>query len=500
MVTSVGLVPPLWHLVSLVFTVSVVSAVEAAASATGSCAAGQDASEGCSAIAEPSRAEAFWAEMRKRGLQLKIRRKTVEDKAQAGRPARNRTAMVLKDDVFYGRAIMKIPRPVLLSHDTAAISADLRRDLSRLLFEDKVMQKKYNVTGEDSIHLLSLAYPLIAENRDPSSVFREWLDAVRDERVPVLQLSERQLRVLTGTTVEGAFEEMRRNTDLIQHSARNVSIFRDDPVSREEAAWALAVIMRHARVVHPHQDVRESSDPRMYLIPLVELLGVEFHHDPGVGISFQEEITYEGKREEEMVLQIARRDMAKGEEVFLWAGRFSNSDMVVRHGRAFAFNQIGIGRNVTQPPNWENNPASNIRKEYDKYNCTNLEAFELRLSALGTPSRTWVRCYRVSWFLANGWYSPALTKRVRELDKWPPPKKYTKEDWLSWTQADREANKVVTEYCQMMKQQLKDTIDTATANDFRKSSDPVDQLLWYLRGEESRTFKGCVTACKAIDL
>merc|ERR1712139_516033 len=132
-------------------------------------------------------------------------------------------------------------------------------------------------------------------------------------------------------------------------------------------------------------------------------------------------------------------------------------------------------------------------------NCSSLDSFELRFNIRGYPMRDYVRCFRVSWFLANGWYSPAYTKRIRELDKWPPPKKYTKEDWLSWTQADREVNKIVKEYCEMMRQQLKDTIDSETANDFRKSSDPMDRLLWHLRGEESRTFKQCVTKAKKIE-
>merc|ERR1719181_171978 len=273
-------------LIVVVATAALSRDVAAAPAAAGSCPAGADASGSCLAAATPSKAEAFWLEMKKRGLKLNIRRKTVEEKAQAGRAARNRTAMVLVDDVFYGRAIMKIPRPVLLSHDTAALNADLRRELSSLLFEDRTLERKYNVTGEDATHLLSLAYPLIAESRDPSSVFREWLDAVASVRLPALQFSERQLRVLNGTTVEGAREEMEKNRDLIQNSARNVSIFKNAPVSLGEAEWALAVIMRHARVVHPHQDVRETRDPRMYLVPLVELLDVELHQDPGVGISF----------------------------------------------------------------------------------------------------------------------------------------------------------------------------------------------------------------------
>mmetsp|Transcript_57088 Transcript_57088/g.158058 ORF Transcript_57088/g.158058 Transcript_57088/m.158058 type:complete len:434 (-) Transcript_57088:66-1367(-) len=429
-------------------------------------------------------------------MQVRLKRRTVEEKAQAGRPARKRAAMVLSDDVFYGRAIMKIPRHALLSIETAP-DLELRRELSRFLFEERVLEKIHNITSEDTTHLLSLAYPLIAENRDPGSVFREWLNAAQDERLPVLELSERQRRVLRGTTVEGAYDEMLRNRDLIMETAPNLTSFRKWPVSPAEATWALAVIMRHARVVHPHQDVREIRDPRMYLFPLKDLLDLQLHPDPGVAISFQEEIILEdGKREEEMVLQIARRDMPKGEEVFLWPGRLSNSEMIVRHGIAFPHNPVGIGRNVSQPPNWTPNKNTKIRREYDKYNCSTLEAFELRFSPTGYPMRNFVRCYRVSWFLTNGWYTPALQKRQRELNKWPPPEKYKKEDWLAWTQADAEVNKVILEYCQKMREQLRDTMDAATAEDFRKSKDDMDRLLWHLRGEESRTFKECIALAR----
>jgi len=198
------------------------------------------------------------------------------------------------------------------------------------------------------------------------------------------------------------------------------------------------------------------------------------------------------------VVQIARRDMPKGEEVFLWPGRLSNSEMVVRHGMSFQRNPIGIGRNITQPPNWNDNPSSKVRLEYEKYNCSTLEAFELRFSPLGTPSKSFVRCYRISWFLVNGWYSPGLQSRRRELDKWPPPKKYSKDDWLSWTQADAEVNRVILEYCRDMRGRLKDMLDSATAEDFRKSKDPLDKLIWKLRSEESKTFKECINAARAI--
>ena len=55
----------------------------------------------------------------------------------------------------------------------------------------------------------------------------------------------------------------------------------------------------------------------MYIFPLVELLQVALNPNPIVSIGFQEEIIIDGKREEDVVLQIARRDMPKGAGFFL---------------------------------------------------------------------------------------------------------------------------------------------------------------------------------------
>lgn len=436
-------------------------------------------------------ANEFWAGMRRHGLKLNIKRTTVEEPAFAGQPARNRTAMVLSDDVFYGRAILKIPRHALLSIETAP-KMELRRELNKFLFEDAMLEKAFNITGEDRTHLLSLAYPLIAEDRDPSSIFREWLDAARSEKMLALELTPRQRKVLEGTTVEGACAEMERQRDIILQTASNISYFAARPVTREEAAWATAVIMRHARLVHPHQDVRQTRSPRMYLFPLVELLGIQLNPDPGVAIAFQEEITLDDNKEEEMVLQIARRDMAKGEEIFAWPGRMSNSELVLRHGITFQKNPTGVGDNATLPQNWSPNKDTKVRKEFELYNCSSEDNFELRFGPTGWPHRDFVRCYRIAWFLDNGWYTPALKSRMRELNKWPPPKKYSKDDWLSWTQADADINRVILNYCKRIRERLKDTIDTETANEFRASSDPTDKLLWHLRSEESKTFKECI--------
>eukprot|EP00931_Biecheleriopsis_adriatica_P050376 TRINITY_DN29160_c0_g1_i1.p1 TRINITY_DN29160_c0_g1~~TRINITY_DN29160_c0_g1_i1.p1 ORF type:complete len:510 (+),score=100.55 TRINITY_DN29160_c0_g1_i1:35-1531(+) len=469
----------------------------------GKCADGSNSGEGTCAAASGtvSKAKEFWKEMKKQGLEMKIKGKSVGQKAVGGVPAHNRTAMVLSDDVFYGRAIMKIPRRALLSLETTSFG-NLRDELNRFLFEEQKLKTAFNVTGEndfeDYTHLLSVAYPLIAESRNPDSVYREWLEAARSERLFALELTQRQLRVLVGTTIEGADEEMVKRRDLIQHTATNLTFFRDRPVTKDEAAWAMAVIMRHARLVHPHQDDRNSRDPRMHLFPFVDMLSVAMHPDPGVAITFQEEIIIDGKKEEDVVLQIARRDMPKGEEIFVWPGRLSNSEMVARHGFSFEKNPVGIGRNITQPPSWNNNPEEKARKEYALYNCSTLDQFEMRFSERGYPMRNFVRCYRVSWFITNGWYSPSLKNRLRDLNKWPPPAKYTKDDWLSWTQADAEINRHILSYCQQMRQQLKETMDSAIAEDFRNSKDPVDRVLWAMRGEETRTFKNCIAVAKTI--
>merc|ERR1712196_156185 len=134
----------------------------------------------------------------------------------------------------------------------------------------------------------------------------------------------------------------------------------------------------------------------------------------------------------------------------------------------------GIGGKVDKPPNWSGNRAVPNWKEYTKFNCTTLKAFEIRLSQKGWPNRIYIRCRRVAWHMEQGWYSSNYIDMLEDLDKWPPPAKYKHGDWLAWSQADREVNKIINEYCQVMKRQLKETITAATASEFRQSADPLD--------------------------
>jgi len=450
--------------------------------------------------AKKSLTREFWANMKEQGLDLRIRSSVIQEKiSEKGTKTREKNVMVLKDDVFYGRHIMKIPRRALMSIESAP--RHVRKELSDFLYEDKILETRYKVDSEDLTHMLSLAYPLILENRNEESVHRKWLDKVSNERIPVLELSEHQRKALVATTVEAAYDGMALNVKWIEETSSNFSFFGRSKIRTQEAAWALAVIMKHSRVVHPYEDSRQSRPAKMYIIPLLELLDVRVHPDPNRAVSFQEEILRTDGRNDEVVLQIARRDMAKGEEVFVWAGRLSNSDMSARFGVSVGSeNPIGIGANVSQPASWDADINSKTRKEFAKYNCSTLEAFELRVSTSGRPSTTFLRCYRVSWFIANGWYNPGLQKRLLDLNRWPPPKSYKKDDWLAWTQADADLVRALLDYCRSMRKQLKESMDSALATQFRNSANALDKLVWSIRIEESKTFKACEEqAIKASD-
>ncbi|CAE7650114.1 unnamed protein product [Symbiodinium microadriaticum] len=163
-------------------------------------------------------------------------------------------------------------------------------------------------------------------------------------------------------------------------------------------------------------------------------------------------------------------------------------------------NPTGIGGKVRIPENWNTNPRTPNFKEFRKFNCTSQEAFEVRLSKKGWPMRSFVRCYRVAWLLLNNWYSPKVINQTQLLDKWPPPKKYSHEDWLGWTQADQAINSEIQEYCTTMRSRLRNSIDSTTAEDFRRSENSVDKILWKLRSEESKAFKECVSLARATGI
>lgn len=189
--------------------------------------------------------------------------------------------------------------------------------------------------------------------------------------------------------------------------------------------------------------------------------------------------------------------MIKGTPIAVWPGHLSNSELILRFGKSFNDTSIGIGRNASQPPNWTPNRDAPIAKEYAKYNCSSLESFEQRFSLKGKPSKSFVRCYRVSWFMANGWYSPLITERMALLDKWPPPKRYKHDDWLSWTQADLELNKVMQQYCAMMKDQL-DEQDFELHQELAASTDPQDQLIHELVQGERLAFGNCIDLAEKV--
>merc|ERR1712194_187267 len=114
--------------------------------------------------------------------------------------------------------------------------------------------------------------------------------------------------------------------------------------------------------------------------------------------------------------------MKKEETVYMWPGQFSNSELALRVGRSFAKNPVGIGGKPSVPANWNPKAANTPNyKEFAKYNCTSIEVFRIRLSLKGWPVRSFIRCQRIAWFLANSWYKAEYVDRMHLLNKWPPP-------------------------------------------------------------------------------
>jgi hypothetical protein len=286
--------------------------------------------------------------------------------------------------------------------------------------------------------------------------------------------------------------------DFVQQTAGNLSFA--PAVTRAEAAWAVAVILKHARTVHPPFDEANKRPARMMLLAVPELVPMEVSVNEDLTITFQEELMKYGENRQHegyFVTQIARTDMIKGTPVAVWPGHLSNSELILRHGKSFPESRVGIGRNVSQPPNWQPSKDAPIMEEYGKYNCSTLESFELRFNAKGKPSKMFVRCYRVSWLMSNGWYSPMVEERMSMLDKWPPPKRYKHDDWLSWTQADLDLNKVILQYCDMVKTKL-DEQDFELHEALAASSDPNDALVAAIVRGEREAFGNCIIMAEKV--
>jgi hypothetical protein len=415
----------------------------------------------------------FMAEAKVKGMDMRIRKKGEK--------------MLTTQDIFYGRYIFRIPRSAALSNETLEL-ASLRLELAAFL---ERLQSDFNVTNVEDIHMVSTVMALLAERRlGNASRFRPWLDRVANTSVLVFELTPRQRQALAATSVNGSYEEMQKKIDFVHDSIGNTSLA---PATRAEVQWAISVILRHARTVHPPFDA-PWKPARMMLLPVDEVLDMDLTVNNELTVALQEDSMRYGERKQHegyFITQIARTDMVKGTPIYFWPGRFSNSELILRFGRSFNDTQVGIGRNVSLPSNWSPKKEAPIAQEYAKYNCSSQESFELRFSARGKPSKTFARCFRVAWFMANGWYSPMVLSRVHLLDKWPPPKKYDHDDWLSWTQADLELNKVLTDYCSMMIARL-DELDFELMEELAISNDRNDKMVHELVAGERQAFGNCV--------
>lgn len=388
------------------------------------------------------------------------------------------SAAVLPGPVFYKRPLIRIPASaVLLPND------DVQQRVRQYARDQGPLQ--IDSSDGEAEQLVALALALLAERNSASSPFKSWLELVASEKPPLaLQMSDRQQSILAGTTVESAREQMTRLRDAVLALAHPSDLTAEAKV--EEANWALGVAARRAQHVVLPEDGRRV----LRLIMVTDLFKMRMHPDALQAPPLVETTALAAGKERRLLLRAAERDYHAGEELFLWTGRLSDSELllrgIARPNASSMKNPTGIGGKVRIPENWNTNPRTPNFKEFRKFNCTSQEAFEVRLSKKGWPMRSFVRCYRVAWLLLNNWYSPKVINQTQLLDKWPPPKKYSHEDWLGWTQADQAINSEIQEYCTTMRSRLRNSIDSTTAEDFRRSDNSVDKILWKLRSEESK--------------
>lgn len=244
--------------------------------------------------------------------------------------------------------------------------------------------------------ILTLALALLQRRRQPDADETSFITAVAEEEPPLaLQLTERQKAILVGTTVEALPEQAKALLDAMVSVGEVV----------DDAAWALGVVLRRAQHVISPEDGRRW----LHLPMLPELLPLRYHPDAlQAPPLWQTSVKVDGQ-ERNVLLRAAERDHRENEEIFLWSGRFSESELFLRGvsrsaNESTLKNPTGIGGKVAIPENWNSNPRTPNYKEFRKFNCTSQEAFEVRLSKKGWPRKQWAHaqlCSLLSGGLAS---------------------------------------------------------------------------------------------------
>ncbi|KAF4691541.1 hypothetical protein FOZ60_015269 [Perkinsus olseni] len=382
----------------------------------------------------------------------------------------NGSHYVLSDDVFYGQAMLKIPA----------------EDIVSKVDDDKIREKLIGGLSDDEAHLVETCFALVSARQGTCATKRicRWVETLNAaERILALSLTDVQRKAIAGTSVEGVSEEMAQRTLVADRIGRVRAGWRD------HAEWAVSVLMKYSRVVHPDPSLRETELPKMLLLadPIVD--AVPLHTSPRKGVTLQREIVQENGRLEDVVALVARQDMREGEEV---------------------------------PSNWNDSPESPVRKQYSKFNCTSESQFVIRISGRGKPDKDFIRCFRVGWFMTSGWFSPKLVHMRNHLERWPPPEEYLmvsmderdivasetytlREIRMSGSsffpifEMERLERLVLTSHCTSVRERVRDNMNSLTAEYFRSSVDETDRKLWALRIEETKAAKNCLKLSELPD-
>ncbi|XP_067011373.2 actin-histidine N-methyltransferase [Anabrus simplex] len=221
-------------------------------------------------------------------------------------------------DLEEGELMIAVPRKLMLTTETIADSV-----LGPLLRKDAMLQHMPNV---------ALSLLLLVEKFSPSSFWKPYLAILPQEYTTVLYFKTHELQELKGSpSLEPALKQCRSIArqyayfnKLFQTSADPASDLLRDVFSYEQYCWAVSTVMTRQNFV-------PSSDGNSMLNALIPLWDMANHINGKLTTDFN----VSQQRSECMAV----RPFRAGEQVFIFYGPRTNSELLVHNGFVYPDNK-----------------------------------------------------------------------------------------------------------------------------------------------------------------
>jgi protein-histidine N-methyltransferase len=225
----------------------------------------------------------------------------------------------LKEKVARGEEVIRIPQKAMLSVDTAKASS-----IGTLIERDPLLKTMPNVV---------LAIHLLIERNSPASLWEPYINVLPHSYNTVLYFTPKQLEGLKGSpALEDALKQYKfvaRQYAYFYRLFANTLL--KDYLTYDEYRWAVSTVMTRQNVV-PRGEASESdnaadSNLMNTLIPLWDMA----NHEQG-------EISTDYDLEARSSICLAHREFAAGEQLTIFYGVRSNSDLLIHNGFVYPAN------------------------------------------------------------------------------------------------------------------------------------------------------------------